>query len=360
MVLAEVASVECGAACQSSTVRSGFMSVATAAEPETGTGPRPSECPCQDRRDLGPRPCFLEVSSPEFLSWREAAIRRLLEVEVEPLTREGELRLDPFTRIGLDNDLDDLEEAAVHASLATGVALPEAQARVWVPRYWRARGPHLTRRLVVDAEDRGSAAAVIEALRGPLLRYLAWQATHDPGELEAWLLAMEERCDRRHLAALRRAAVREARAQRTQERARAGRADHGELAVGEGVSPDVALPLALAALAAFVQANADRIWRGRHDRRVRRRSEAGWIGRWDAPDQAVAIDCEVVRAVLGRFGDPEALLRLMDQRGLIKGCGSSARDRRWQRRVGERGTRMSCVGIVPAVVTGVTQPRGAT
>ncbi len=336
------------------------MSVATAAELETGTSPRPSECPCQDRRDLGPRPCFLEVSSPEFLSWREAAIRRLLEVEVDPLTREGELRLDPFTRVGLDNDLDDLEEAAVHASLATGVALPEAQARVWVPRYWRARGPRLTRRLAVDAKELGSAAAVMAALQRPvLIRYLAWQAAHERGEFEAWLLGMEALCDRRHLAALRRTADGEARAQRTQQRARAERADRSKLAVSEGVSLDDALPLALEALATYVQANADRIWRGRHDRRVRRRSEAGWIGRWDAPDQVVALDGEVVRAVLGRFGDPADMLRLMAERGLIKRAGAR-RDLRWQRRVGERGTRMSCVGIVPAVVTGVTHARQAT
>jgi hypothetical protein len=254
-------------------------------------------------------------------------------------------RVDPIYRMAEIADLDDLEVGAYKLSVTTQTQLPTILERNWGSRYWCKVGPRLLERHAEQAEQRGSLEAALATLNDPnAMSYLVWLGQYDRLTLEVALLRLERCCEARHVFAVKRAVRCEL--TKEQHRRRDAKFDVGEAAV-HSIS-DEAITRALDALAKFVRENRALLWNGRGDRNTNRRSQGRWVGRWDGSNSAVAIEAEVVRGLLGKHGDPEAMLDVLQQRGLVRMDPQGRR--RWQRRVGGRGIRLSCIGISQAAL----------
>lgn len=290
------------------------------------------------------------ISDPDGMGETKAvariAISRAAGVAVGTVeSSTNRRRRSLIEHLAFAGDLDDLEGAAVKLSFESGVPLPVELELAWSPRFWKTEGPLVLRRVVSTAEEHGSCAAIHSTLNdSSSMRCLVWMAESEPARFEGFLLELEGRCEAGHLRSLRRAVRHEVRNHRAQLRLRRARELSSAPELGLVQAPEAVIGQVLDALAHFIAVNHERLWRGHsaHHRARVRREPSHWVGRWDGPDSAVSIDAELVRTILGRYGNPRELLTILGQRGLLTPGPNGLR---WQRRVGRR--RRNCYTLVP-------------
>jgi hypothetical protein len=347
----------------------------------------PLECPCRARNDRE-GPCVLDVGTrSDFLAWLERAATKL---DLESMFEfrygfdvgkgwkaikdpEGGADATVLGRVAISADagairgtfdspatgrrrtlveqvarnhaLDDLETGALQLAFDTEVELPVDVELRWSHGYWKTEGPPALGRIVESIKRNGSLGGVVSVLQDRhAVRCLVWLSETRPAGYEAFVLELERSCEPQHLRALRRAIDREAANRRGNIRVRLARE---QLAVPTWASTDDLVRRLLDAIADYLRAHNAQIWRGRSERR---RIEHGvdWIGRWDAGNSAIAVEAEIVRTILGRFGEPQTLLHVLSERGLLKPGPSGFR---WQQRIAR--SRKNCYAFAPAALPGI-------